>query len=239
MSPDEPTQSAEDWLAQLLGEGRDLKDQATDGAPELADHAKALGRRGEDTLIDRFGMEDTPETRETIRRQTKYVGVAGALALLLKSRSTRKLAALGGLGALGLIAYRGYKRGEMPADFRDAIGLLTGEPAEKRANVLIKAMIAAAKADGEISADERALISSHPETDIDKLEKMLAEAIDSKDIAALAETDQMAAEIYAVSCRVADGLNPEERNYLDHLAMALGLDPEDAALIETDIRTGS
>ena len=54
----------------------------------------------------------------------------------------------------------------------------------------------------------------------------------------MASSDQLGAEIYAVSARVADGLNPLERNYLDALAMALRLDPEAAARIETDVRVG-
>ena len=42
----------------------------------------------------------------------------------------------------------------------------------------------------------------------------------------------------AVSARVADSINPAERDYLDRLAMALRLDPEAAALIETEVRNG-
>ena len=49
----------------------------------------------------------------------------------------------------------------------------------------------------------------------------------------------MALEIYGASCRIANGLNPRERNYLDSLAMELRLDPEIAARVETDVRTGS
>ena len=60
-----------------------------------------------------------------------------------------------------------------------------------------------------------------------------------KAVAALAKSDQMALEIYGASCRIANGLNPRERNYLDSLAMELRLDPEIAARVETDVRTGS
>ena len=59
-----------------------------------------------------------------------------------------------------------------------------------------------------------------------------------REIAALSDSEQTAREIYAVSARIADGLSPKERDYLDHLAMALDLDPELAARIETDVRTG-
>jgi len=71
------------------------------------------------------------------------------------------------------------------------------------------------------------------------LESALISDPDPAAIAALAKTDQEAAEIYAVSCRVANGLNVKEREYLDELAMALKIDPVIAAKLETDMRTGA
>ena len=229
----------QDWLAQLLDDGREWLQQAQAGSPALKDQARNLGQRAEDTVIETFGLDDSEESRANIRQQAKYAGIAGALALLIKSRSTRKIAALGGLAALGTIAYRGHQRGNMPETFQDAIGLLRGTAADERANILIKAMVAAAKADGVISPAERELIMSHKDADLDKLETLLSEPVEPDEIAALAKSDQMGAEIYAVSCRVADGLNPAERDYLDRLAMGLRLDPEAAAAIETDIRVGT
>ena len=228
----------QDLLQQLLAGGRDLLDDAKAGTPQLTQQARDLGRRGEDFLIDNLGLDDTPETRAKVRQQAKYAGIAGALALVLKSRSARKLATLGGLAALGTIAYRGHKRGAMPADFKDAIGLLKGEDADARATVLIKAMVAAAKADGTISADEKRIIEAYPDADLDTLRDVMGTPADPQAVAAMASSDQLGAEIYAVSARVADGLNPLERNYLDSLAMALRLDPEAAARIETDVRVG-
>ena len=228
----------QDLLQQLLAGGRDLLDDAKAGTPQLTQQARDLGRRGEDFLIDNLGLDDTPETRAKVRQQAKYAGIAGALALVLKSRSARKLATLGGLAALGTIAYRGHKRGAMPADFKDAIGLLKGEDADARATVLIKAMVAAAKADGTISADEQRIIEAYPDADLDTLRDVMGTPADPQAVAAMASSDQLGAEIYAVSARVADGLNPLERNYLDALAMALRLDPEAAARIETDVRVG-
>ena len=233
-----PTLRAQDLLQQLLGGGRDLFEDAKASTPQLTEQARDLGKRGEDFLIDKLGLEDTPENRAKVRQQAKYAGIAGGLALILKSRSARKLAAIGGLAALGTIAYRGHQRGEMPSSFKDAIGLLKGEDADARATVLIKAMIAAAKADGTISADEQRIIEAYPEADMDTLREVMDVPADPQVVAGMATSDQLGAEIYAVSARVADGLNPLERNYLDALAMALRLDPEAAARIETDVRVG-
>jgi uncharacterized membrane protein YebE (DUF533 family) len=227
--------SLQDFLSQLLG---DLPASIEEGSKELSVQAKTLGARGEDFLIDKLGLDDTAENRAMVRQQAKYAGMAGGLALLLKSRSMRKVATLGGLAALGTIAYRGHKRGAMPRDFKDAIGLLKGQAGEDRADILLKAMVAAAKADGTFSDGERALIAAYPAADEAALKDVMSTPADPTAIASLANSDQSAAEIYAVSARIADGLNPLERNYLDSLAMALGLDPEAAALIETEVRLG-
>lgn len=223
-------------LTELLGGGRSLLHSST--TRDLTEQARDIGRRGEDFLIDKLGMDDDAESRAQIRQQAKYAGIAGALALLLKSKSTRKMAALGGLAALGTIAYKGHKRGRMPSDFKDAIGLLTGQTAERRANMLLRAMVAAAKADGMIDADEAALIEAYPDADLETLREIMSQPDDPAEIAALATSEQCAAEIYAVSARIADGINPAERDYLDRLAMALRLDPEAAALIESEVRNG-
>jgi len=103
----------------------------------------------------------------------------------------------------------------MPETMDDVIGLIKGPAANDRADTLLMAMVAAAKADGKLSESEVDMIKAHnPETVAD-LEAMLAIESDPKAIAALAKNDQQAAEIYAVSCRVANGLNATEREYLD------------------------
>ena len=228
----------EQLLQQILSQGRALIAEGKDQSKELTTEGKKLAKRGEDVLLDKLGMEDTDVSRAKIRQNAKIAGAAGAIALLLNSRSARKLVTLGGLGALGMIAYRGHKRGEMPKDFKDAIGLLKGDAANARAEILLKAMVAAAKADGRIDAEEQALIDAHEGASRSDLQAILDAPASPKVIGALASSDQIAAEIYAVSCRVANGLNPKERDYLDQLAMAMRIDPEVAAEIETAMRTG-
>ncbi|MGJ8559425.1 MAG: tellurite resistance TerB family protein [Litorimonas sp.] len=233
-TPKRSKNSPQDLLSQLLGGGFNLTGRSGD----LTKQARELGQRGENFLIDKLDLDDSDASRDQIRQQAKYAGIAGGLALLLSSRSTRKLATIGGLAALGAVAYKGHKRGAMPTDFKDAINLLTGNASDRRATMLLRAMIAAAKADGVIDDEERALIEAYPDADLDQLSQFLAEPDHPADIAALATSDQCGAEIYAVSCRIADGTNMVERDYLDRLAMALRLDPEAAALIETEVRTG-
>ena len=233
-SSNSPTSPLQDLLSQILGDNTSL----TDVTGDLTAAAKHLGQQGEDFLIDKLDMEDSEASRAQIRQQAKYAGIAGGIALLLNSRSTRKLATLGSLAALGAIAYKGHQRGKMPTSFKDAIGLLTGDQADDRAERLLRAMVAAAKADGIVTERDKAIIDAYPATDAETLNELLQTPPDPIAIASLANSDQCAADIYAVSARVADGTIPADRDYLDRLAMALRLDPEAAALIETEVRTG-
>ena len=99
-------------------------------------------------------------------------------------------------------------------------------------------MVSAAKADGSLHEDELEIIKAYEGADVEAIQAVMDQPTNAKAIAAMADSDQAAAEIYAVSCRVANGLNPKERDYLDQLAMGLKLDPELAAKIETEMRTG-
>jgi uncharacterized membrane protein YebE (DUF533 family) len=230
--------TVQDFLEQLLSDGKALIDPKSAKRQEVTKKGKALYQQGEDFLADKLNVGDDAESRADLREKAKIAAGAGGLALLLSSRSGRKWATLGGLGALGLVAFKAHQAGRMPKDIDDVIGLLKGEAAEKRSNILLTAMVAAAQADGEISETEKALIEAHDAADETAIKNALKANPEPEVIAALAENDQTAFEIYAVSCRIANGLHPKERDYLDRLAMALKLDPEMAAQVETEMRTG-
>lgn len=226
------------FLEQLLSEGKALIDPKGETRKNVTQKGKEIYQQGEDYLADKLNIGDDDASREDLRDKAKIAAGAGGLALLLSSRSGRKWATLGGLGALGLVAFKAHQAGRMPKDLDDVVGLLKGDKADARANILLKAMVAAAQADGEISADEKALIEAHEAADETSIKAALTTKPDPHAIAALAENDQTAFEIYAVSCRIANGLHPKERDYLDRLAMALRLDPKMAAQVETEMRTG-
>ena len=231
-----PQFNAQELLDQILDAGKKLAKDGKDQSKELTGKAKTIALKGEDALIDKLGIEDSEASRDALR---KGAGAAGALALLLSSRSARKMATLGGLAGLGVIAYKAHQAGRMPQSVDEAVGLLTGSAGNERANILLQAMVAAAKADGKLSEDELEMIKAHNPEVVAELESALIADPDPAAIAALAKTDQEAAEIYAVSSRVANGLNVKEREYRDELAMALKIDPVIAAKLETDMRTGA
>lgn len=228
----------QELLEQILAAGQDLLNQGQSKTGELSVRGKDIAQKGEDYLVDKLGVDDTDASRNALRKGVGAGAAAGALALLLSSRSGRKMVTLGGLAGLGTIAYKAHKAGKMPKSADDVIGLLKGPDAEIRSEILMTAMVAAAKADGEISEHELALIEAKYEGASGDLRAALNTAPKAYDVAKLAKSPQAAAEIYAVSCRIANGLNPKERDYLDKLAMALELEPQIAALIETDVRTG-
>ncbi|MEL6168048.1 MAG: DUF533 domain-containing protein [Pseudomonadota bacterium] len=129
------------------------------------------------------------------------------------------MTALSGAGAAGA---------EQAGKMVDALtgSTMASDAMESNAKLMIRAMIQAAKADGEIDDDERARILEHL-GEIDDEERAFVEAELAKpaDVAALAaETgDQMKAQVYATSLMAVRVDTASEASYLDGLAAALGL----------------
>ena len=140
----------QELLEQILATGKDLVKQGKAQTGDLTVKGKKLAAKGEDYLVDKLNLEDTEVSREALRKGVGTGAAAGAVALLLSSRSGRKLATLGGLSALGVLAYKAHKSGKMPTSADEVIGLIKGDKANDRSQVLIRAMISAAKADGSI-----------------------------------------------------------------------------------------
>ncbi|MCK9488453.1 MAG: tellurite resistance TerB family protein [Xanthomonadales bacterium] len=176
-------------------------------------------------------------------RPTQGLLAGGALALLLGSRSGRRLARLGGLAALGTVAYRTWQQHQAPpaadpapADVaraswvahQSAKATITGE---QRSRAILSALIAAAKADGHIDPRQRALIQGEieqlaPDAGLRTwLEQQLQAPMDAAAVAAQAITPEMSAELYLASVLVINPDNGIERDWLDTLAAELGLDP--------------
>lgn len=186
----------------------------------------------------------------------------GLVGLLLGGKSGRKLAGgaakLGGAALIGGLAYKAwkdYQAGQapganplatppslpgtgsaVPLPIEDATGtpFIPDDEAEqqKLSQSLIAAMIGAAKADGHVSEDERARIS----TALARLsiagdqrafiEAELAKPLDVGAIAAGATSEEHKVEIYAASLIAVDPEGPAEKGYLAMLAARLGLDPK-------------
>ncbi|WP_416356386.1 tellurite resistance TerB family protein [Aureimonas phyllosphaerae] len=104
--------------------------------------------------------------------------------------------------------------------------------AERRARLLLSAMIAAAKADGYIDrAEEEAIFGRIDDVDLDPEEKGLLmdemrRPLSIDQIAAEVRDRETAIEVYTASVLAIDADHPAERAYLDYLAARLDLAPD-------------
>lgn len=177
----------------------------------------------------------------------------GVMALLMGNKSARKFAGkaatYGGAALLGGLAFKAYQNwqgnrqntaattssGQQPVDPSSFHQRAISQQADQGVNpelVLVKAMIAAAKADGHIDADEQQRIFQAVEkTGLSASEKGLIFDYLQKDIPIFEITSgisgiEMKAEIYLASCLVITPDHPAERAHLDNLALALQLPAE-------------
>ena len=184
-------------------------------------------------------LQNDPNTQ-----RTAMTGAAGlAAGMLLSGGGLGKLAGnavkIGAVAAVGGLAYnawQNYQRNQQGA------GAMPGQDAfippasdtrgqEELGKSLVRAMIAAAKADGRIDADEKEAIFGKLETmNLSAEEKAwvfdeLSTPLDINAVAARADTPEHATEIYAASLVAITADTASERAYLDALASKLKLDP--------------
>jgi uncharacterized membrane protein YebE (DUF533 family) len=157
--------------------------------------------------------------------------------------SALKLGGLAAIAGLGYQAYKNYQAGKEPAAQPEAqaqpellpppadSGFST-EPATIRNDfvlVLVRAMIAAARADGHIDDVERARIMdkvkvSGLDSEAEQfLHEELSKPVDLDTIVAAAVTEEERVELYTASRLAIDADSRAERGYLDQLAGRLGL----------------
>lgn len=108
---------------------------------------------------------------------------------------------------------------------------MSGPEAEDHSHAILRALIAAAKADGRIDQQEEQLIYAEIKrhTDDPQLQQWLDEEVgkplDAAEVAQSAQDPAMAAEMYLASVMLVDDQQDAERAYLDELASALQIDP--------------
>ena len=176
----------------------------------------------------------------------------GALGLLLGNKKARKygkkIAVYGGVAAVGVLAYRAYgdwkrQQGGFAAGAEpQTIDRLPPHEAEQHAQAILKALVAAAKADGHIDARERDVIEGEfQRLDSDAslqqwLHTELERPLDPAEVARAAQTPEMASEMYLASLLAADEQSFMERAYLDELARQLQLDNALKQRLEDEVR---
>ncbi len=196
----------------------------------------------------------------------KGAAFGGLAGLLLGTKTGRNIAGsalkVGGVAVLGGLAYKAWQnwqaqqggQASAPAEnMQDATAkaegttFLPNQEVERNelSLTLLSAMIAAAKSDGHIDADEQARIFARVDrSNLAADEKgflmdQIRKPLDLDAIAAKATTMERAAEIYAVSVLAIDADNPVEADYLNKLANRLKLDPSLRMNIESEVKSAA
>ncbi len=193
-------------------------------------------------------------------------GMAGGVASkMLTSKSGRKLGKnalkLGGVAAVGALAFTAYKRYSKPGDAAaatpstESINEISAAPPgsafmpkedDTAANnalslVLVRAMIAAARADGRLDAQESQAIFQKIETlglDSESQSLLVQEMGHPVDVDAIvnsASNPEIAAEIYIASLLAVEVDNAAEKSYLGMLAARLQLPPDLVVELERQV----
>lgn len=177
----------------------------------------------------------------------KGAATGGLLGLLVGSKGGRRVGGkalkYGSVAALGMLAYKVYNDWQAqqqaasgtpaapatPATHSGTPGLPAPE-VEQRSSMLLKAMVAAAKADGHLDDAERAKVEeAFARLDGDAatrqwLEAELRRPLDPADVAReAAGSQEKASEVYLASLLVVDETSTMERLYLDELSRQLAL----------------
>ncbi len=147
-----------------------------------------------------------------------------------------KVGAMAAVGGLAYKAWQNYQQNQTNAGPAPAEEAFIPAPAdnagqEELGKTLVRAMIAAAKADGRIDANEKEAIFERLKTmPLSAEEKAwvfdeLSTPLDINAVVARADTPEHAAEIYAASLVAISADTAAEQAYLEALAAKLKLDP--------------
>ena len=235
-------------LDQLLKSGQDLLQQKSGGS-------SAGGLGGLLGSVTGGGKGGSGDLGTLLKGAGGGALAAGALGLLLGNKSARKLGGkaltYGGLAALGVIAYKAYGNWQeqqragsaQPRIEPQTVDRLPAPQAELHSQAILKALVAAAKADGHVDERERQLI----EEELGKLAQdaelqswlhtELNKPLDPADVARAASTPEMAAEMYLASVLMVDEEHFMERAYLEELARQLKLPLALKSELETQVRS--
>ncbi|UTW44568.1 tellurite resistance TerB family protein [bacterium SCSIO 12696] len=170
------------------------------------------------------------------------------LAMLAGNKKARKMgmkvAKIGGAAALGAFAYKVYNDYQANQSSQTRIpAQASTAPAqtEQHSMVVLKAMIAAAKADGHVDDNESARIhdavqaagASGEVTAF--VQQELDKPLDPSEIARAVSGPEEASEVYLASLLIVDEQNFMEKAYLKELASQLALPPELVSRLEAQV----
>jgi len=180
---------------------------------------------------------------------TAAVAVAGGLAALLLGTSTgRSVTAgavkLGGLAGLGGIAYKAFSNWQQNKPLMEGVpgleqltapaptgsGFHADDHSHDTAQLIVRAMVATASADGTIDPAQRAtLLAQMQRAGLGSeerafLDEAIAHPMSPAEIArSIAGNSQLASQVVAAASLVADPANAKEEEFLSSLSTELGM----------------
>ncbi|MFV0477131.1 MAG: tellurite resistance TerB family protein [Parahaliea sp.] len=217
-------------LNQILASGSDLAGQLGNGSQERSQQGSGMSDMTKGAIGGAMG--------------------GSLVTLLLGNKKARKMggkaAKIGGTAALGAFAFKVYKDWQTrqqaaPADLVTSTSSSVVAPPQdtpQHAMLILRAMLAAAKADGHVDEAEQARIYQAVQTmgataEVTAfVEAELAKPLNPAEIAAGINNPQEASEIYLASLLIVDEQGFMERAYLQELARELKLQPELVAQLE-------
>lgn len=238
-------------LDQLLKSGSDLLQQKSGGASAGGLAGGLSGGLGGALGSVLGGGKGGGDLSTLLKGAGGGALAAGALGLLLGNKSARKMGGkaltYGGLAALGVVAYKAYgnwqaQQASAPQGEPQTLDRLPAPQAEQHSQAILKALVAAAKADGHVDARERQLIEGElvkltSDAELQHwLQAELNKPLDPSEVARAASTPEMAAEMYVASVLMVDEEHFMERAYLEELARQLKLDPTLKVELEAQVR---
>lgn len=223
-------------LNQVLGAGQQMS-QSQGGLNNVL--GGLMGGNNSGGLMG--GLSSLLSDTDTLKKVGGGAAAAGILSMLLGGGSkglSRSIAKMGSLAAIGALAYKAYQswQANHPAQAAGSTAILpsaqrTPAEVEKNSRVVLKAMIAAAASDGEISAAEQAAIIDQVGKESSGAQSWLQQIVQNPPSTAAIAADvggdtALASEVYLASRIVCGDLDRKEIVYLSNLQQALGLSDE-------------
>lgn len=265
--------TARHMLDQLLRSGLDLLNNGAGGSAPAATGAPSAPSTRATPATGASSTPGRDTDWRSFGQGAAAAGVLALLLGTRRGRRLGgKAVKYGGLAAIGVMAYRAFEQwqatqaptptapgsaaqaapgaGPMSAPVpalpppRTIDQNLPADEAEAHSRAMLMAMVAAAKADGHLDANERQLLDVElgrlaAEHDLKAwVDELLARPLDAAEVARASTGPELGAEIYLASLLVADEQSPAERVYLDELARQLQLAPELQARLEAQANAG-
>ena len=213
----------------------------TASSPAASQRMSNAGGGIQDLLGSLMGAGQS--VKERVGGDNLAAGGIGALlgALMGGSRSTTMNSLGGGMmGLLGMMAYKALKNSMGGSSSSSSSGASTQTytpPTPKQqasdAEIILLAMIDAAKADGQVDADEfNKIMNSIKSSGVGQdgvnyvLQKLQGPMETAKIVNAVKGRPDLAAQVYSASLMAIEVDTDAERNYLSKLASAMGLNSQ-------------